>query len=128
MAKGSTMIETTTTVNPLIHKRGGKTPVNINSIHAMKPEDDYKVRGQFVNVEYPGEPQKISGIYYKGMPYFCETLKDGETTTVPLSVARWINEEFGHQQATNLLDDKGNPIKGSKKIPRGKFIIEEHLK
>lgn len=114
--------------DPLIHKRIGKTPVNINSVNAMTPETDYKVKGQYVNVEYPGLTQKISVKLYPGMPYFNETLEDGETTIIPLSVARWINEEMGYDQHSYIQDDKGNPIKTGKKIPRGKFIIEEHLK
>jgi len=127
MAKG--MISTLETrSDPLIHKRIGKTPVNTNSIYAMTPEKDYKVRGQFVNVEYPGLSQKISVKLYPGMPYFCETLKDGDTCIIPLSVARFINEDLGYDQHSYLTDDKGNPLKSGKKIPRGKFIIEEHLK
>jgi|CXWK01.1.fsa_nt_gi hypothetical protein len=117
-----------TIVDPLIHRRSNKTAVNLNSINAMTRETDHKVRGQFVNVEYPGLPQKFSGKYYKGMPYFSEILKDGETCVIPLSVARWINEEFCYDQHSHITDDKGLPLKTGKKVPRGKFIIEEHLK
>lgn len=114
--------------DPLIHKKTNKVPVNINSVFAMTRETDYKVRGQFVNVEYPGLSQKISVKLYKEMPYFNEVLEDNKTTIIPLSVARFINEELGYDQHSYLTDDKGNPIKTGKKIPRGKFIIEEHLK
>jgi hypothetical protein len=127
MAKG--MIQTVEQVkDPLIHRRISKKPVNVNSVFAMTPETDYKVRGQFVNVEYPGLPQLVCGKYYNGMPYFKELLKDGETVIIPLSVARWINEEMGYDQHSYIKDEKGDPIKTGKKIPRGKFIIEEHLK
>jgi hypothetical protein len=114
--------------DPLIHRRISKKPVNVNSIYAMTAETDYKVRGQFVNVEYPGLSTKISVKLYKNMPYFNETLEDGKTTIIPLSVARYINEDLGYDQHSYITDDKGNPIKTGKKIPRGKFIIEEHLK
>jgi hypothetical protein len=127
MAKGMIVPQETKSIDPLIHKRIGKTAVNTNSIHAMTPETDHKVRGQFVNVEYPGLTQKICCKLYRNMPYFCETLKDGETTIIPLSVARFIKEDFGYDQHSYIQDDKGNPIKTGKKIPRGKFIIEEHL-
>ena len=127
MAKG--MISTVETrQDPLIHKKTNRTKVNINSIYGMTPETDYKVRGQYVNVEYPGLPQKISVKLYNGMPYFNEVLKDGEETVIPLSVARFINEDLGYDQHSYLTDDKGNPLKTGKKVPRGKFIIEEHLK
>jgi hypothetical protein len=127
MAKG--MIQTFEQVrDPLIHKKMNKTAVNTHSIVAMTPETDYKVKGQYVNVEYPGLTQKISVKLYPGMPYFNEVLEDGKTCIIPLSVARWINEEMGYDQHSYITDDKGTPIKSGKKIPRGKFIIEEHLK
>jgi len=127
MAKG--MIQTVDQVrDPLIHKRINKKPVNVNSVFAMTAENDYKVRGQYVNVEYPGLTQKISIKLYKDMAYFNEVLEDGKSVVIPLSVARWINEEMGYDQHSYIQDDKGNPIKMGKKIPRGKFIIEEHLK
>lgn len=127
MAKGmiTPILETR---DPLIHKKTNKNPVNTTSVNAMTPETDYKVKGQYVNVEYPGLTQKISVKLYKGMPYFNETLEDGKTVVIPLSVARWINEEMGYDQHSYIQDDKGNPLKTGKKIPRGKFIIEEHLK
>lgn len=114
---------------PLIHKRGNKTPVHLNSIEAMKPEDDHKVRGTFVNVEAPGVAHKFSlGNLYKGASYFCETLKDNETCVIPYSVARFINERFSNDKHSYIQDEKGNPIKDGAKTPRGKFLIEEHLK
>lgn len=127
MAKGM-ITPTETRANPLIHKKINKTPVNIDSVYGMTPEKDHKVKGQFVNVEYPGLAQKVSVALYKGMPYFSEVLKDGETCVIPLSVARWINEDFGYDQHSYIQDEKGAPIKTGKKVPRGKFIIEEHLK
>lgn len=127
MAKG--MIENKEVRHdPLIHKRINRTAVNTDSVYGMTPEKDHKVRGQYVNVEYPGLSQKISVKLYPGMPYFNEVLKDNETTVIPLSVARFINEDLGYDQHSYLTDDKGNPLKTGKKIPRGKFIIEEHLK
>lgn len=127
MVKGL-IVPTETRCDPLIHKRNNKTPVNTGSVNALTPETDYKVRGHFINIEYPGLPQKVCGKYYRGMSYFSQVLNDGETVEIPLSVAKWINEEFCAEQATHLQDEKGNPLKGSKKIARGKFIIEEHLK
>lgn len=113
--------------DPLIHLRINKTAVNKDSIEGMTPETDKKVRGRFVNVECPGQPQKICGRYYKGMQYFSQVLEDDQVATIPWSVARWINERYGSFEHTNLLDDKGVPIKGQKFRPRGKFIIEEFL-
>jgi hypothetical protein len=127
MAKGM-IINTEIEKDPLIHRKIGRNPVNTDSVFAMTSETDYNVKGHFVNIEYPGLSQKICCKLYKKMPYFCQVLLDGETVTIPLSVARYINEQMGYEQHSYLTDPKGNPIKTGKKIPRGKFIIEEHLK
>ena len=110
--------------DPLIHKRINKTPVNTDSIEAMTPETDKKVTGTFLNVECPGQPGKVSGLYYKGMQYFTKVFEDGERCTIPLSVARWINERSAYEQHSYLQDEKGSPIKTGKKQPRYKFMIE----
>lgn len=122
------IVNTEVRTDPLIHKKINKTAVNPDSIYGMTREKDHKVKGQFINVEYPGLPQKISCKLYPGMPYFSEVLNDNETTVIPLSVARFINEDLGYDQHSYLKDEKGDPIKTGKKISRGKFIIQEHLK
>lgn len=110
--------------NPLIHKNINKTLVHKDSIEAMTPVTDKKVYGTFINVESPGQPAKISGKYYKGMQYFSETLEDNKQYTVPLSVARFINERCSVEQHSYLQDEKGSPIKTGKFLPRYKFMIE----
>lgn len=110
--------------DPLIHKRINREAVNKDSIEAMTPEKDRKVTGTFVNIECPGQPAKICGKYYKGMPYFSETLVDQETYKIPLSVARFINERCFYEQHSYLTDDKGQPLKSGKKQPRYKFMVE----
>jgi len=109
---------------PLVHRRINKTPVNKDSIEAMTRETDKNVKGTFVNIETPGQPAKISGKYYKGMEYFSQVMEDSQTYTIPLSVARFINERCFSEQHSYLLDEKGNPIKSGKKQPRYKFMIE----
>lgn len=126
MAKGMTSTMETKT-DPLIHRKIGKTPVNMHSINAMTPESDHKVIGTFVNVEAPGCTQKVSLKLYKGMQYFNEVLHDNEKCTIPFSVARYINEEFAKDEHSYLTDERGSPMKTGRKVPRGKFLIEEHL-
>lgn len=104
--------------------RINRTPVNLDSIEAMTQEQDKKVTGTFVNIECPGQTAKICCKYYRGMEYFSYVFQDNEKATIPWSVARHINERCQAESHTNLLDDKGNPIKGSKKQARYKFIIE----
>ena len=101
--------------------------MNIDSIEGMTRETDTQVVGQFVNIETPGQPAKITCRLYKGMPFFSELLNDGETYTIPLSVARFINERI--QNSTHVLktDEKGEQVKGTKTTSRYKFIIEKHL-
>jgi hypothetical protein len=101
-----------------------KTAVNTDSIEAMTPETDKKVKGTFVNIECPGQPAKICGLYYKGMSYFEKTFEDGEKCTIPLSVARFINERCNYDQHSYILDDRGTPIKSQKAVPRYKFTSE----
>jgi len=109
---------------PLIHSKINKTPVNTDSIEAMTPDKDKKVYGKFLNIEYPGQTAKICCRLYRGMPYFQMTMVDGETYTIPLSVARFINERIHYEPHHFMRDEKGNEIKGQKSMPRYKFIIE----
>ena len=107
-----------------ISKKIKKIPINLDAIEAMTPETDKKVTGTFINIECPGQPAKICGRYYKGMPYFCKVLMDGEKAEIPYSVARYINERIYHEEHTHILDAEGKPMKGGKKIFRYKFMIE----
>jgi len=109
---------------PLLNIKMNKTPVNTDSIEAMTKDTDKKVVGTFVNIECPGQPAKVCGLYYKGMPYFIKTFEDQERCTIPLSVARWINERIAYEQHSYLQDERGNPIKTGKKQARYKFIVE----
>ena len=121
---GKLIMPSETKSDPLIHRRINKTPVNKDSIEAMTPETDKKVFGSFVNIECPGQPAKISGKYYKGMPYFSEVFKDGERYTVPFSVSRFINERCCYDEHSYIQDHNGMPIKNPRPRPRYKFIIE----
>lgn len=108
----------------LIHSKINRTAVNKDSIEAMTRDTDKKVTGTFMNIECPGQPGKVCGLYYKGMDYFSKVFEDQENCTIPLSVARWINERSGYDQHSYLQDERGNPIKTGKKQPRYKFMIE----
>jgi len=109
---------------PLLIRRKSKIPVNTDSIEAMTRETDKPVMGIFVNIECPGQPAKVCGRYYKHMEYFDKTFHDGEKCTIPLSVARFINERCQYEKHSHLTDDRGNPLKSEIKLPRYKFMIE----
>lgn len=109
-----------------IHTKINKTPVNKDSIEAITPETDKKVTGTFINIECPGQPGKVCGKYYPGMQYFEKTFLDGEKATIPLSVARWINERCYYEKHTHITDPEGNPIKDPRPVFRYKFNIENY--
>jgi len=102
------------------------TAVNTDSIEAMTRETDKKVTGTFVNIECQGQPAKISGLFYKGMPYFSQVFEDGKKYTIPLSVARFINERICYEQHSYLQDAEGQPIKSGKGVARYKFMVESY--
>lgn len=112
--------------SPLIHAPSNKIPVNKDSIEAMTPEKDKKVRGTFINIECPGQTAKVCCKYYRGMQYFEKTFADGETATIPLSVARHINERIKYDKHSHIMDVDGNPIKGEKSVFRYRFMIEDY--
>jgi hypothetical protein len=109
-----------------IHKPIHRDPVNKDSIEAMTRETDKKVTGTFINIECPGQPAKVSGKYYRDMDYFVRTFKDNEKCTIPLSVARFINERCYYDRHSHLLDGEGNPIKSGSPQFRYKFNIEQY--
>ena len=123
MTKLATASETTATM-PLIHGMIKKTPVNVDSIEGMTRETDKMVTGTFVNVECPGQPAKICNKFYKKMEYFHKVMEDGERYTIPLSVARFINERCCRDVHGFILDANGNPLKSLKAIARYKFMVE----
>jgi hypothetical protein len=112
--------------NPLIHKPISRTPKNTDSIEAMTPATDHMVTGTFVNIECPGQTAKVCGKYYKRMEYFVKVFEDNEKCTIPLSVARYINERICYYQHKHILDANGNPMKSGHPVFRYKFLIEEH--
>jgi len=114
---------TATLETPLIHKRINKKAVNVDSIEAMTKETDKMVTGEFLHVEYPGQSKRIACRYYKGQEYFNKEMMDGETYTIPLSVARHINERCFREVHGSLLDQNGMPTKSAKRTMLCKFII-----
>jgi hypothetical protein len=90
----------------------------------MTRQTDKKVVGTFMNIECPGQTAKVCCLYYKGMEYFNRVFQDQERCTIPLSVARHINERCFYEPHSYLQDERGSYIKTGKKLPRYKFMIE----
>src|SRR5438045_5343838 len=104
------------TSGSLIHEAIRKKPVNVDSIEGMTRDKDKVVHGTFVNIEAQGQTAKVCGKYYKHMPYFSKVFEDGEAASIPLSVARFINERCVYSKHSYLTDDKGQPIKLDKPV------------
>jgi len=124
MATAQNIVKPLEIQHPLIHARRSNKVINKDSIEALTPETDRKVTGTFVNIECPGQPAKICGKYYRGMEYFSKTFEDNERCTIPLSVARWINERTHYDQHSYILDEKGHSVKNPAPKPRYKFMAE----
>jgi hypothetical protein len=112
----------------LVHKKINRSAVNLDSIEAMTKESDFMVYGSFLNVECPGQSEKITCRYYKGQELFCQVMNDNEYYTIPYSVSRHINERCFIESHKYLLDAQGNPLKTGKKTARFKFIVESNEK
>jgi len=111
-------------IDPLIYPRIHKKPVNLDSIESITPETDVMVTGTFINIECPGTTAMICCKYYQGQQYFSQLMFDNETYTIPLSVARHINERCFSSPHGYLLNAKGEHVKCIKKVARYKFMIE----
>lgn len=104
------------------HQAINKNPVNKTSIEAMTPETDRMVTGIFKNIECPGQPGFVCMRLYKGMQVFSKTMIDGQTYTIPLSVARQINQSVKYKKDKYLLDEQGNSVKGDD-VPLDRFAF-----
>ena len=113
-------------VDPFFLRKQNKTAINKDSIEGMTRETDKMVTGTFINVECPGQPAKICCKYYKNMPYFSDTFHDNERRTIPLSVARHINERCFFEEQKYILDESGAPLKNPKPRHRYKFVSENY--
>ncbi len=111
---------------PIIIGQRSKVPVNLDSIEAMTAETDRMVKGKFKNLEAPGQPGFVAGLFYRGMPYWQKWFDDGEEAEIPLSIARHINENTKYPVQGYILDSNGNYIKGTgREVSRYEFISTE---
>lgn len=120
------IVPTETRYDPFFNRSLSKKPVNVDSIEALTPETDKMVTGTFVNIECAGQTGAICCKYYKKMPYFKEVMNDGGKYTIPLSVARHINERCHFETHKYIIDAQGQPIKSNEKRARYKFIVENY--
>ena len=76
---------------------------------ALAEEESKMVRGKFIYHECPGGTMEFSFRKFKGEPLANYSLKDGETYTLPLSVARHLNNNCWFPTYTFKNDEAGRP-------------------
>jgi hypothetical protein len=96
-----------------------KMPENLRF---KRDKDREMVRGKFIFHEVPGGRMDFSYRAYKGDPIVNYSLSDGEIVSIPLGVAKHLNQNVWYP-AYNYADDaQGRPItKISQKIRRCSF-------
>ena len=85
-------------------------------IQLERERDAKLVKGKFMFHEVPGGTLRFNFHKYKGDPVKTYELVDGEIYTIPLGVAKHLNQDVGYPIHQHALDDNGKP---SMKI--GKF-------
>jgi len=76
-------------------------------LEKQKEEDSKMVTGVFKNLEVPGDTFSFVYKMYKDEPYQRYELKDGETYTIPLGVARHINS-IKKKERDYKVDSRGD--------------------
>jgi hypothetical protein len=85
-------------------------------LELQRERDRKMVKGKFMFHEVPGGTLAFNFHKYKGDPVEKFELVDGEIYTLPLGVAKHLNNNVGYPIHAHALDDNGKP---SMKI--GKF-------
>lgn len=115
-----------------VRKEEVKTPkqrpvVNHDSLEAMTAESDRTVSGVFKNLESPGQPGYVACRLYKGQ-LFSKNFFDGEIASIPLSVARYINQRISWPRHSHELDEKGKSSKRiGQMVQRYQFVSREFM-
>lgn len=88
----------------------------------LQEEEKKQVRGKFIYNECPGGIMELSFKKFKGEPIKKYSLKDGEVYTIPLSVARHLNNNCCFPSYTFKNDEQGRPqTTVSEKVHRTAF-------
>ena len=94
----------------------------------MRDKDREMVRGKFIFHEVPGGQMTFPFRKYKEDPVESFTLVDGEIYTLPLGVAKHLNQNCWYPESQYLTDEKGMPInKVTKKVRRCSFQSLEFI-
>ncbi len=88
----------------------------------MREKDHKVVKGIFRTYEPRGGSMTFSFKKYKGDDVLKYTLVDGEIYSIPLMVAKHLNQNCSYPKHSYVLDADGKPsVEVGKKVPRCSF-------
>ncbi|MHA1401148.1 MAG: hypothetical protein ACTSQE_12435 [Candidatus Heimdallarchaeaceae archaeon] len=97
-------------------------------IEEKRKEDSKLVKGIFKNLEAPGSDVEFPYRAYKGDPIRVYTLEDGESYTIPLGVAKHINNQCTYKRHKHLVDKDGkHNLAWDKSIERYQFVSTDFM-
>jgi len=77
------------------------------NIEQLRKKDAQIVKGRFNNLEIPGGTLRFVYRKYEGDPVIKYELKDGEIYSIPVGVARHLNNDVGRYEHSDLLGADG---------------------
>jgi len=104
-----------------------RSPRNTHKLSAeelkkMIEKDHKMVKGKFICFEPRGGSMSFSFKKYPGDQVLFYTMKDGEVRTVPLMVAKHLNNDCNYPVHSHVLDANGNPsVQVGRKVKRCSF-------
>jgi hypothetical protein len=109
-------------------EKGNKTVKNPDSLEAFTKETDKMVTGIFKNLESPGQTARVCCRLYKGQ-CFNEVFFHDREYTIPLSVAKFINQRIRYPIHKHTIDEKTGESRKDigEMVQRYQFISAEYL-
>jgi len=110
-------------------KLGAEAKRKASAMLAKYREEDAKlVKGVFKNLEAPGCDLEFPYLKYKGEPIRVYTFEDGKEYTIPLGVAKHINQQCKYKRHKWLVDAEGKPMLGADKpTERYQFVSTDFM-
>lgn len=98
------------------------------AVETARKIDSKLVKGIFKNLESPGGDLQFAYHKYKGEPTRVYNFIDGESYTIPLGVAKHINNQCKYKKCKHLVDQNGKPvIAADKPIERYQFVSTDFM-
>lgn len=111
-------------MSTLLSNRSKKNHSKISDeeMRKMRERDNKTVKGIFRCYEPRGGSMTFSFKKYKGDDVLKYTMVDGDIYTIPLMVAKHLNQNCHYPRHSHVLDANGNPsVEVGKKVQRCSF-------